>query len=152
MANIVDHKESTPSLKDLKVYLYGKVCFRTENYLDNTVLSAKEKFDVVLCLSTVKYIHLNFGDLGVKTLFLKAYDQLEVGGIFILENQLWKSYRKKKNESERSKANYSLIELRPHCFKTYLEKIGFEHMETLMPLQADHKQGFDRPIMVFTKK
>jgi len=117
--------------------------------MEDTVLSYKEKYDVIICLSTVKYIHLNFGDLGIKTLFLKAYDQLESEGIFILENQLWKSYRKKKNESERTKKNYVEIELRPHCFKSYLEKIGFVHLISLMPEENEIKEGFDRPIMVF---
>ena len=58
--------------KDIKNYLYGKICFRTENYLASP--STVEKFDVILCLSTIKYVHLNFGDLGIKTLLLKAYD------------------------------------------------------------------------------
>ena len=52
-------------------YLYGKVCFRTENYI--ATISTAEKFDVILCLSTIKYVHLNFGDIGLKALFLKAY-------------------------------------------------------------------------------
>ncbi len=55
----------------------------------------------------MSYIHLNFGDVGIKTLFLKAYEQLEKDGLFILENQLWKSYRKKKNMNESAKTNFA---------------------------------------------
>ncbi len=62
------------SVKDLKNYLYGHVSFRTENYIANSALSQKEKFDVILCFSALKYVHLNFGDLGIKALFLKAFD------------------------------------------------------------------------------
>lgn len=67
-----DEKAVKCSERDLKNYLYGKVCFRTENYLASP--SCAEKFDVVFCLSTIKYIHLNFGDQGLKALFLKAYN------------------------------------------------------------------------------
>lgn len=60
--------------KDIKSYLYGKVCFRTENYVEDTALLRSEKYDTIICLSTIKYIHLNFGDIGIKALFLKVYD------------------------------------------------------------------------------
>jgi len=69
--------------KDFKNYIYGKVCFKVENYIATT--NVQEKFDVIFCLSTIKYIHLTFGDLGLKTLFLKAYTQLEDEGLFILD-------------------------------------------------------------------
>eukprot|EP00347_Sterkiella_histriomuscorum_P010144 403377432 len=151
IVNALTKENYEPNPKEAKNYLYGKVCFRTENYIENTVISQKEKFDVVMCLSTVKYIHLTFGDIGIKTLFLKAYDQLNQNGLFILENQLWKSYKKNKNESDRSKKNFNEIEIRPHFFRQYLEKIGFEMIESLMPSEAEAKEGFDRPIMVFKK-
>ena len=71
------------SQKDFKNYIYGKVCFRVENYIATT--NVQEKFDVIFCLSTIKYIHLTFGDLGLKTLFLKAHTQLEDDGLLILD-------------------------------------------------------------------
>ena len=37
---------------------------------------------------------MNFGDTGVKALFLKVYAQLEEGGLFVFEAQPWKSYSK----------------------------------------------------------
>ncbi|CDW72845.1 7sk snrna methylphosphate capping enzyme [Stylonychia lemnae] len=151
LTEVINSENPNPSLKDVKNYLYGKICFRTENYIENTILSQKEKFDTILCLSTIKYVHLNFGDLGVKTLFSKVYDQLLPDGIFILENQLWKSYKKHKNTNERSKANYNSIKIRPHCFRAYLEKVGFELVISIMPSEEDSKKGFDRPIMVFKK-
>ncbi len=45
----------------------------------------------------MKWIHLNHGDIGVKALFLKSFESLEKGGIFVIEAQNWKSYKKKKN-------------------------------------------------------
>ena len=47
-----------------------------------------------MCLSVTKWIHLNFGDLGIKRLFKKVYNSLRVGGYFVLEPQDWKSYKK----------------------------------------------------------
>jgi hypothetical protein len=119
-----------PSPKDLKNFLYGKVCFRTENYIALT--SIAERFDVIFCLSTIKYIHLNFGDLGLKALFLRAYSQLEDNGIFIIDPQPWKSYKKKKKLTEATAANFSTIKLRPHLFKDYLESIGFKLLTTII--------------------
>ena len=55
--------------------LYQRISFRTENYIEQ--LDQKkinlEKYDIILCLSTIKWIQLNWGDLGAKALFLKVY-------------------------------------------------------------------------------
>ena len=75
--------------------LHEKISFRAENYIEqvNPSQVSREQFDVILCLSTVKWIHLNWADTGVKALFLKVYQQLTDGGIFIFEPQPWKSYK-----------------------------------------------------------
>jgi 7SK snRNA methylphosphate capping enzyme len=49
-----------------------------------------------MCLSTTKWIHLNWGDDGIRRLFQKVYSMLRLRGYFILEPQNWKSYKKKK--------------------------------------------------------
>lgn len=59
--------------KALKKALAKSVTFRTENYIKR-LTEADEEFDTVLCLSTAKWLHLNFGDVGVKALFLKVYE------------------------------------------------------------------------------
>ena len=55
--------------------LYETVTFRTENYIEQTEMKhiQKEKYDLILCLSTIKWIQLNWGDVGAKALFLKVY-------------------------------------------------------------------------------
>lgn len=53
-------------------------------------------FDTILCLSLTKWVHLNWGDEGVKRLFHRAYSNLHPGGNFILEAQTFESYAKKK--------------------------------------------------------
>ena len=63
------------SHSQMKEHLYGRVNFRSENYIQNPN-SNTEKFDVILCFSTIKWIHLNFGDTALKALFLKVKEQL----------------------------------------------------------------------------
>jgi len=57
--------------------------FRIENYIQN--LDSKYKYDTIICMSTTKWIHLNFGDFGIERFFLKIYNQLRDDGILILE-------------------------------------------------------------------
>ena len=42
------------------------------------------RFDCILCLSVTKWIQLNHGDDGIKTLIRRVDELLEIGGIFVL--------------------------------------------------------------------
>ena len=118
--------------KKAKDYLYPWLCFRNENYIAHLDTSF-EKFDVILCLGTIKWVHLNFGDLGVKALFHKAYESLDPGGLFLLGAQNWKSYKKKKNLSKDISDVYKTISFRPNQFESYLTKsVGFSRVDILV--------------------
>ena len=86
----------------LKECLYGKLNFRTENYIEvvDTKTVQREQFYIILCLSTIKWVHLSFGDIGLKTLLLKVKEQLIPGGLFIFDSQPWKSYKKALKEAK----------------------------------------------------
>ncbi|CAJ0606527.1 unnamed protein product [Cylicocyclus nassatus] len=131
------------------------VWFRKENYVlenDELLETVQEEFDVILALSITKWIHLNFGDDGLRRFFRRAYNQLLPGGRFIVEPQPFASYRKRSKMTERLKANYAAIEFKPEDFEMYLiETVGFESVEHLGAPCAKSK-GFERPIDVYLKK
>nr|XP_034176104.1 7SK snRNA methylphosphate capping enzyme-like [Osmia lignaria]XP_034176105.1 7SK snRNA methylphosphate capping enzyme-like [Osmia lignaria]XP_034176106.1 7SK snRNA methylphosphate capping enzyme-like [Osmia lignaria]XP_034176107.1 7SK snRNA methylphosphate capping enzyme-like [Osmia lignaria] len=131
------------------------VTFVQGNYVleDDTLLCTEQpQFHTILCLSLTKWIHLNFGDAGLKQAFKRMYAQLRPGGVLILEPQGWSSYTKKKNLTERIYKNYRSIEFRPHNFTQYLlsPEVGFSKCEVLS-IPPHPSKGFQRPIQLFTK-
>ena len=51
---------------------------------DELVEAQKPEYDVVLCLSLTKWVHLNWGDEGLKRMFRRIYLHLRPGGILVL--------------------------------------------------------------------
>ena len=145
------------SAKDDKVSFPNNVIFLQGNYVPekNDVLQYQEpEYDVILCMSVTKWIHLNWGDEGLIKTFKRFYKQLRPGGKLILEPQEWKSYTKKKNKlTETIYKNFYSITLKPESFSQYLiDEIGFEKVEILKS-SSDSRQGkgFQRPIQLYYK-
>lgn len=77
------------------------VFFKTMNYASASADDAQstvdsQQYDLILCLSVTKWLHLNYGDAGLKAAFRRMFNQLRPGGKLVLEAQNWASYRKKK--------------------------------------------------------
>ncbi|XP_050531217.1 7SK snRNA methylphosphate capping enzyme-like [Daktulosphaira vitifoliae] len=130
------------------------VTFIQGNYvLESDVMLSMEtcQFDVILCLSITKWIHLNWGDDGLKRAFKRMFIQLKPGGTLVLEPQSWKSYGRKKTLTDTIWRNYKTIQLKPQMFTEYLmTEVGFTHCETLsMPYNPS--KGFQRPLKLYKK-
>ncbi|XP_048134159.1 probable RNA methyltransferase At5g51130 isoform X2 [Rhodamnia argentea] len=105
------------------------VSFRKENFVLARA-DAHESYDTILCLSVTKWIHLNWGDEGLITLFSK----------------IWRLLR------QTTAANYDKIMYPPEIFQDILlDKIGFRTVEDLTSGLSGTKAGFNRPVLAFRK-
>ncbi|CAN7987414.1 unnamed protein product, partial [Ixodes pacificus] len=93
----------------------------------------REEFDTILCLSLTKWVHLNWGDEGVRRLFKRMFRQLRPGGRMLLEAQPFHSYVKKKKLTETTYKHFHDIRLRPEQFNEYLlsPEVGFASCELI---------------------
>jgi len=112
-------------------------------------------FDVVLCLSTTKWIHLNWGDKGIYQLFRKVHSLLVDGGLLILEPQTWKTYKKKSHMTKETLKNYKSIQFKPDSFIEFLtNQLSFVLLNTLcLPSNMVLSESFSsRKIYILQKK
>ncbi|RWS15324.1 7SK snRNA methylphosphate capping enzyme-like protein [Dinothrombium tinctorium] len=133
----------------------NNVVFLQCNYVlesDEQLEGQKPEFDCILCLSITKWIHLNWGDSGLKRFFKRIYSQLRPGGILILEAQPWCSYKRKKFVTEETLKNYFSLNFKPEQFNDYLlsKEVGFTTCQ-LIDTPEHASKGFRRPIFAFTK-
>ncbi|XP_043706420.1 probable RNA methyltransferase At5g51130 isoform X1 [Telopea speciosissima] len=131
--------------------LFDVVCFRKENFISSW-RSCSEAYDTILCLSVTKWVHLNWGDDGLITLFTKIWRLLRPGGILVLEAQNWKSYKSNHQVSEIATFNFHNVLIPPsHFQEILLDKIGFRTVENITASLPGSTGGFNRPIFVFCK-
>ncbi|KAL3078610.1 hypothetical protein niasHT_035093 [Heterodera trifolii] len=131
---------SAPSTSD-GPHFPDNVWFLSENYVlpsDAALETVHEEFDIIFALACSKWVHLNWGDAGIKRLFLRAFRQLRTGGRFVLETAPFKDYRKhcKKPAADRPPdevlRNFGAIRLYPDEFTAFLlNVVGFSHHEEL---------------------
>jgi 7SK snRNA methylphosphate capping enzyme len=118
----------------------------------------KPNYDTILCLSVTKWIHLNFGDEGIKFMFKRIYKQLHPNGILILEAQPFSNYKKRSKLTAEILKNYKSIELKPERFEAYLlsDEIGFSESwcisDNELLKQSSLPKGFHRMLQVFVKR
>jgi len=129
--------------------------FLCDNYVlesDDLLDFAQPEFDAILCLSTTKWIHLNFGDQGLQRAFKRMFAQLRPNGVLILEPQGLPSYSKKaKKINEVTRENFKNMRFFPNQFVEFpINKVGFTGGE-LLTVPEHSAAGFRRPIHVFRK-
>ncbi|XP_050322748.1 probable RNA methyltransferase CG1239 [Bactrocera neohumeralis] len=138
----------------LHKYPYN-VSFVHGNYVlrDDILLEIEhEQFDIILCMSITKWIHLNFGDAGLKQAFRRMFLQLRSGGKLILEAQPYDNYGRRKKMTETIYTNFKAMQFFPKHFNDFLlsADVGFESFE-LMGVPENCIKGFKRPIQIFHK-
>ncbi|KAL7027745.1 hypothetical protein ACKWTF_005563 [Chironomus riparius] len=148
------------SLAENEILCLNKVIFRKANYIltDRSLVELeKPQYDVILCLSVTKWIHLNYGDDGIKFLFKRIFKQLRHNGILILESQPFNGYKKRSKLSLEILQNYKSIVLKPEQFEAYLlsDEIGFAESWCMTDSEilknSNLAKGFHRPLQVFVK-
>eukprot|EP00434_Breviolum_minutum_P012445 symbB.v1.2.010964.t1/scaffold727.1/size198231/9 len=94
---------------------------------DMMKLRLRRTYDVVLLLSTSKWVHLQHGDQGLQALFLRIRRWLRPTGVFILEPQPWKAYKKVADAWADVEETWRSIRLRPAQFVDFLtQEVKFE--------------------------
>ncbi|KAI6656711.1 7SK snRNA methylphosphate capping enzyme-like [Oopsacas minuta] len=147
---------SAPTVK-LEVGMFPQnISFRTHNY----VLPSNEQldryvpdvsYDVILCLSVTKWIQLNWGDEGVRRLFMRIYKDLSPDGVLILESQNYGGYAKRAKMSPHMREHYRNMKMRPSQFAEYLtSEVGFVKREVL-GAPCHSSKGFQREIELYRK-
>ncbi|XP_064610400.1 7SK snRNA methylphosphate capping enzyme-like [Liolophura sinensis] len=145
-----------PAVGELQSPIFpNNIMFLQGNYVlefDELLDVQKEEYDVIMALSITKWIHLNFGDDGMKRFFKRIFKQLRPGGRLILEPQAWPSYKKKKKLTDEIFRNFQSIRFKPDQFTDYLlsREVGFSTCEAL-DVPYNKSAGFRRPIQLFTK-
>lgn len=89
-----------------------------------------------MAVSLVKWVHLNWGDIGLKRFFKRVFLEMKIGGRFIIEIEGLDAYRKlqrKKRMTSEMRDNFEKMCLFPDDFRAFLlsDEIGFKHHETL---------------------
>ncbi|CAF2395331.1 unnamed protein product [Rotaria sp. Silwood2] len=129
--------------------------FQQENFVldnDEDLANIRAEYDTIIAFSVTKWVHLNFGDEGLKRFFKRIYRTLLPGGRLILEPQPWSSYRLKRRMTKDITETYNRIEFKPTEFVSYLlsAEVGFETCTTIATPNHLHK-GFQRSMFSFIK-
>ncbi|KRX65213.1 7SK snRNA methylphosphate capping enzyme [Trichinella sp. T9] len=131
------------------------VFFRQMNYVlssDAFLEYEKAEYDTVIAFSITKWIHLNWGDEGIKRFFKRVFLNLKPGGRLLLEPQAFSSYAKRRGLCQEIYDNYKSITLMPDEFPKYLTsaEVGFASYRTV-GISRYKSKGFQRPILLFEK-
>ncbi|GIX80306.1 7SK snRNA methylphosphate capping enzyme [Caerostris extrusa] len=88
-------KLAVPSFAERDPEYPDNVSFLEANYVpanEEELENQRGEYDTILCLRVTKWIHLNFGDEGLKLAFKRMFAQLRYGGHLVLEPQPWFTY------------------------------------------------------------
>ncbi|CDW52738.1 7SK snRNA methylphosphate capping enzyme [Trichuris trichiura] len=125
-----------PARPDQDAPFPNNLSFKQSNYvLESDVFldQVRPEYDTIIAFSITKWVHLNWGDDGLKRFFKRVYRNLKPGGRFLLEPQPFSSYKKRKAICPEMLENYNKISFHPDHFDQYLksEEVGFVSSTTV---------------------
>lgn len=86
----------------------------------------------VICgcsLNVTKWVHLNYGDDGLRTLLRRMHQLLRRGGKLVLLAQAWSSYGRSKDLAQHLRNEYLKLTMRPKdILKHLLDDVGFSRL------------------------
>lgn len=145
------HKINNNEISKLNIKK-DKIFFKQQNYV-NTLIehNTLNKFDTIICLDTSKWIHLNYGDIGMKVFFANVYNQLHHNGLFIFEPHLYETYKKEVKLSKDIEMVYKGISFLPNQFVDYLINVyGMTLIKTVLT-PSNSKKIYYKTIYILQK-
>ncbi|CAG9858773.1 unnamed protein product [Phyllotreta striolata] len=119
--------------------------------INNFLLSKeKERFSIVFCFSTSMWIHLNYGDEGLKS-FLKYL--CSVTDTLVLEAQPWKCYKtavKRMKQNNFTFPEFGKLKLRENI-ESDIQTILTNDCNMIKLFESD-KNAWDRKLLIFKRK
>ncbi|KAI1708244.1 bicoid-interacting protein 3 (Bin3) domain-containing protein [Ditylenchus destructor] len=119
------------------------IIFLCENYVfdtDEQLNKVSEEWDIITAISIVKWVHLNWGDIGLKRFFKRIFRNLTAQGRLIVNFENYDAYRRCRNKmTPEMEKNFEQMSLLPEKYCDYLlsSELGFSHHEVLdTPLAA----------------
>ncbi|KAI1730527.1 bicoid-interacting protein 3 (Bin3) domain-containing protein [Ditylenchus destructor] len=153
--NIPAHAEAPPSTSKRPTFP-DNIIFLCESYVfdtDEQLNKVSEEWDIITAISIVKWVHLNWGDRGLKRFFKRIFRNLTAQGRLIVNFENYDAYRRCRNKmTPEMEKNFQQMSLLPEKYCDYLlsSEIGFSHHEVLdTPLAA--AKGWTGRIYVFYK-
>ncbi|KAI9767989.1 MAG: hypothetical protein M1840_005301 [Geoglossum simile] len=94
--------------------------------LPSQTSAPEPKYDIILALSVLKWIHITSHDAGITSFFQRCYRSLLPGGRLVLEIQPWSSYEKAVKKMGGGKEDVlGVLKVRPEQFGDVLGEAGF---------------------------
>eukprot|EP01024_Parvocaulis_polyphysoides_P068110 TRINITY_DN8252_c1_g1_i1.p1 TRINITY_DN8252_c1_g1~~TRINITY_DN8252_c1_g1_i1.p1 ORF type:complete len:589 (-),score=131.48 TRINITY_DN8252_c1_g1_i1:90-1856(-) len=158
--NVVNQKSLEDPVNSTEIQILKNAVRGLDNFkfvnqdFMNFEVAENEKFDVILCLSVMKWIHFHHGDAGVKNLFNYLGEIIKQNGILLLEYQELSTYRTdiKKCRGYLKYDKMDQFKFTPDQFVPFLlTEVGFEQVE-IMQIQTENKNNFQRKVQVLRKK
>lgn len=108
--------------------------------------AAGEKFDVILLLSVIKWVHLNNSDAILVELFKRLREIVVPGGLLVIEPQDWANYKRAAKKCPSLRENFRKLELQPPFTETLVQG-GWEQVDGW---ERD-EFGFERSVRVWRR-